>query len=79
MSSVDLPQPQEIDEQRYMELQIVADEAMLRAHAQSEDRCLTCRYYLEPEADLSYCWHPDLRLLVGGHWWCQWWYSAAEG
>jgi hypothetical protein len=19
------------------------------------------------------CWHPKLRSLVGGDWWCQWW------
>jgi len=22
---------------------------------------------------ISSCWHPKLRVLVGGQWWCQWW------
>ena len=22
---------------------------------------------------ISYCWHPKLRILVGAEWWCQWW------
>ena len=30
--------------------------------------------------DLSYCWHPKVRILVGGNWWCQWWEEIpAEG
>jgi hypothetical protein len=66
-------EPQEVDEQRYAELRIVADDAMLRSRAPGDERCDTCRYYLEASADLSYCWHPNLRILVAGDWWCQWW------
>ena len=74
MSNVLPPvEPQEIDEQRYMDLHIVADSAMLRGRPQGEMACSNCRYYLEPEADVSYCWYPKLRILVGGDWWCQWW------
>ena len=29
--------------------------------------------YIEPDQKISYCWHPKLRILVGGQWWCQWW------
>jgi len=35
-------------------------------------------YYLENTADISYCWHPKLRILVGGTWWCQWWEKIPE-
>jgi hypothetical protein len=28
---------------------------------------------MNPDAKISYCWHPKLRILVGGPWWCQWW------
>lgn len=67
-------EPREIDEQRYMELHIVAEHAMLRHPAEGGgDLCRTCRFYLEPDANLSYCWHPKLRVLVGDDWWCQWW------
>jgi hypothetical protein len=65
--------PQEVDEHLYMELRVLADDAMLRARAPGDERCGSCRYYLEAAADLSYCWHPELRILVGSDWWCQWW------
>ena len=32
--------------------------------------------YLNPDETLSYCWHPKLRILVGGPWWCQRWEKA---
>jgi hypothetical protein len=32
-----------------------------------------CLYYLDNDSDLSYCWHPKIRVLVGTDWWCQWW------
>ena len=37
------------------------------------EKCDNCLYYLEPTADISYCWHLKLRILVGAEWWCQWW------
>jgi hypothetical protein len=77
------PEPKEIDETRSMELRILADNAVLRGKPSGDERCDNCVYYLEETADLSYCWHPKLRILVGADWWCQWWehvdtYAAAE-
>jgi hypothetical protein len=77
------PEPKEIDETRSMELRILADNAVLRGKPSGDERCDNCVYYLEETADLSYCWHPKLRILVGADWWCQWWehvdtYSSAE-
>ena len=35
-------------------------------------------YYLENTAEISYCWHPKVRILVGENWWCQWWEKIPE-
>ena len=51
----------------------LADNAVLKGRPQGEEKCENCRYYLEPTAEISYCWHPKLRILVGDDWWCQWW------
>ena len=67
------PEPKEIDERLSVELGHMADNNVLRGHPSGDERCDNCRYYLEPYKDLSYCWHPKLRVLVGGNWWCQWW------
>ena len=67
------PEPKEIDEKLAMELRILSSNAVLRGSPSGEERCDGCRYYLEPTAELSYCWHPKLRILVGDAWWCQWW------
>ena len=67
------PEPKEIDEKLSMELRILSSNAVLRGHPSGDERCGNCRYYLEPTADLSYCWHQKLRILVGADWWCQWW------
>ena len=42
------------------------------------EQCDNCRYYLEPTASISYCWHQKLRILVGATWWCQWWEKIEE-
>lgn len=34
--------------------------------------------HLAPTAEISYCWHSKLRILVGGEWWCQWWDEIPE-
>ena len=60
-------------EQENQELQALIREARLRGSPNAEQRCDNCRYYLENTAEISYCWHPKLRILVGGAWWCQWW------
>jgi len=67
------PTPKPIDETRSLELRHLADDAVLRAVPNGEERCSDCLYYLNPDDELSYCWHPKLRILVGGVWWCQWW------
>ena len=72
------PEPKEIDETRSMELRHIATNAMLRGRSSSEQRCENCRYYLEDTADISYCWHPRLRILVGAQWWCQWWETSSD-
>lgn len=75
-----VPEPKEIDEKNWLELKDLADRAVLRAHPyEDRERCDNCLYYLNPEDELSYCWHPQLRILVGGNWWCQWWEEIPEG
>jgi len=72
------PEPKEIDETRSMELRYLSTNAMLRGRPSGEEQCENCIYYLEDTADVSYCWHPKLRILVGAAWWCQWWEPASE-
>ena len=60
------PEPKEIDERLSVELSHLVDNQVLRGHPSGDERCDNCRYYLEPYKDLSYCWHPKLRILVGG-------------
>jgi hypothetical protein len=67
------PEPKEIDEKTSMEFRHLAANAVLIGKPSGGEKCENCRYYLEPTADLSYCWHPKLRILVGAQWWCQWW------
>jgi hypothetical protein len=67
------PEPKEIDETTSMELRHLSENAVLKGRPSGEEQCENCRYYLEPTADISYCWHPKLRILVGAQWWCQWW------
>ena len=75
-NTIDHPIPDEIDEQRSMELRVISTKAGLRGRPVGDQRCATCTYYLEDTADVSYCWHPQLRILVGDAWWCQWWEPA---
>ncbi|MBP1684596.1 MAG: hypothetical protein H6Q33_739 [Deltaproteobacteria bacterium] len=72
------PAPKEIDEQRSMELRFLQEDAILRAKPNENERCQSCLYYLNPDEEISYCWHPKLRILVGGEWWCQWWEKIPE-
>ncbi len=72
------PEPKEIDERLAIELRHLSDNATLKAVPYGEERCANCRYYLEDTADISYCWHPKLRILVGAQWWCQWWEAIPD-
>lgn len=67
------PEPKPEDEKLAIQLRHLADNAVLKARPQGDERCDNCRYYLEPTREISYCWHPKLRILVGDQWWCQWW------
>ncbi len=67
------PAPKPIDESRSLELRHLVEDAILRARPNGEERCGDCLYYLDPDQELAYCWHPRLRILVGREWWCQWW------
>lgn len=80
MSFEDLPtpQPKEVDEKNWMLLSQMADRAVLRGHPSGDERCDNCLYYLNADDDMSYCWHQQIRILVGGNWWCQWW-EKVEG
>lgn len=72
------PEPKEIDEKLSIELRHLADNAVLKGKPSGNEHCENCLYYLENTAEISYCWHPKLRILVGADWWCQWWEKIPE-
>jgi hypothetical protein len=73
------PEPKEIDGQKWLELKDLMERATLKGKPYSEtEKCDTCLYYLNPDDLISYCWHPQLRILVGAEWWCQWWDAIPE-
>jgi hypothetical protein len=80
MSDAELPRPEPkpIDEKLAMELKHLAEDAILRGRPNGEERCRNCLYYLNPDEDIAYCWHPKIRILVGENWWCQWWEPMEE-
>jgi hypothetical protein len=69
---------EDVDERLSMELRVLATKSGLKGHPSGTQQCDGCAAYLEPTAELSYCWNPDLRILVGATWWCRWWEPAAE-
>ncbi|HYF44611.1 MAG TPA: hypothetical protein VD926_00280 [Acidimicrobiales bacterium] len=73
------PEPKPIDETKSLELRQLADRAVLKGHPyEDREKCENCLYYLEPDAEISYCWHQQLRILVGADWWCQWWEAIPD-
>ena len=72
------PEPKEIDEKLSLELRHLSSNAVLKGHPSGNEKCDNCLYYLEPTAEISYCWHLKLRILVGAEWWCQWWEKIPE-
>jgi hypothetical protein len=72
------PEPKPIDEENWRQLQPLMERAVLRAQPMGKEKCANCLYYLDTSADITYCWHPQLRVLVGGEWWCQWWEEIPE-
>jgi hypothetical protein len=78
------PDPTEEDEHEALRLQRILDTTELRAHdtglgGDATSRCGSCRYYLNPGDALAYCWHPQLRILVGSSWRCRHHAPAPEG
>ena len=67
------PEPNEVDEQKNRELMHLREDSVLRGKPYGDEKCGNCLYYLDSDDDISYCWHPKLRILVGADWWCQWW------
>ena len=73
------PEPKEIDEKNWLQLKDLLERATLRGTPYPpNEKCGNCRYYLNTDDDISYCWHPQLRILVGCEWWCQWWEEIPE-
>ena len=68
-----VPEPTEEDERNNQKLQHLVEDAVLKAKPYGDEKCGNCLFYLDTDADLSYCWHPKVRILVGADWWCQWW------
>ena len=73
------PEPKEIDSKLWLEQKDLLERATLKGKPYGEEKCDNCLYYLNPDDDISYCWHPQLRILVGGEWWCQWWEEIPTG
>ena len=59
------PEPKEIDSKKWLEWKDVMERATLRGHPYNDERCDNCLYYLDPDEEISYCWHQTLRILVG--------------
>lgn len=47
--------------------------AQLKGNPFGEQRCDNCRYYVGEYKRTAYCNHPEVGILVGDDWWCQWW------
>jgi hypothetical protein len=72
------PEPKELDEKNWMLLQQMMERAVLKGEPYGEERCDNCLYYLDSTSSISYCWHPQIRILVGQTWWCQWWEPVGD-
>jgi hypothetical protein len=72
------PEPKEIDEKNWILLGQLAERAVLRGAPNGEEKCSNCMYYTDHDELISYCWHPQLRILVGAGWWCQWWEAIPD-
>jgi len=68
-----VPEPTEEDERNNQKLQHLVEDSVLKAKPYGDEKCGNCLFYLDNDSDLSYCWHPKIRILVGADWWCQWW------
>jgi hypothetical protein len=76
---IPVPEPKEIDEKNWLQLRDLIGRSVLKGHPyEGKEKCGNCLYYLNTDDDISYCWHPTLRILVGFEWWCQWWEPIPE-
>jgi len=73
-----IPEPKPEDEKLSLQLRHLAEDAVLRGNPNGDERCGNCLFYLNADEKIAYCWHPKLRILVGGDWWCQWWEAIPE-
>lgn len=73
------PEPKEIDEKNWLQFKDLMMRAVLKGQPYAAEKCGNCLYYLDTDDSISYCWHPQLRILVGTEWWCQWWEAIPEG
>ncbi len=62
-----------VDEAKFEQAQRLIRVTALRGSPLDDDSCGTCRYYLEPDDDLAFCWHEKLQTLVATNWWCHYW------
>ena len=62
-----------IDEARFQQAQRAARVSALRGTPLDDDSCANCLYFLEPGAEMAFCWQEKLQMLVGSNWWCQYW------
>jgi hypothetical protein len=77
-SEVPMPQPTPLDEENAMKLMHLVEDASLKGKPYGDEHCRSCLYYLDSDADFTYCWHPKVRILVDEDWWCQWWEEREE-
>ncbi|MCW2726202.1 MAG: hypothetical protein JWN35_3123 [Frankiales bacterium] len=75
---VGAPEPQPVDEENNQKLQHLVEDAALRGKPFGDEKCQNCLFYLDTDEDITYCWHPKIRVLVGADWWCQWWEPIAD-
>jgi len=62
-----------VDEAKFQQAQRVVKVAALRGTPLDDDSCANCLYYLEPGADLAYCWQEKVQINVASSWWCHFW------
>jgi predicted DNA-binding transcriptional regulator YafY len=68
----------EVNEAEFNKAQRIVKVSALRGSPIEGDSCANCYYYLEPGADLAFCWHEKLHIMVGSQWWCHYWEMVEE-
>jgi hypothetical protein len=60
----------ERDQEFALEFVQVQEQVNLRKASDGEDTCTGCHYFTDPTSGVSYCWHNELGIVVGGDWIC---------